>query len=101
MVVVNHEGPGILPVLIEGGCDRRGFIELLAPGALAPLDAAILFGTAWLDDLHGNATLLEKLLEDTAELGAVVGLAARMLRAEGVVTSSAAVSFETGSQTVI
>ena len=56
--------------------------------------------------------LLEEFLEDAAELGAVVGLdprmttgkvlrmrsqAARMLRAEGVVTSSLAVSLETGS----
>ena len=101
MVVVNHEAPSIAPVLVEGGCDRGGFIELLAPGALASLDATILFGTAWLGDLHGNATLLEKFLEDAAELGAVVGLdpwmttgkvsrmrskAARMLRAKGVVT---------------
>ena len=74
MVVVNHEAPGILPVLVEGGCDGGGFVEFLASGALAPLDAAILFGTAWLDDLHGNATLLKRFLEDAAELGAVVGL---------------------------
>ena len=73
-VVVNHEVPGIPPVLVEGGCDGGGFVELLAPGALAPLDAAILFGTAWLDDLHGHAALLEKFLEGTAELGAVAGL---------------------------
>ena len=115
MVVVNHEAPGILPVLVEGGCDEGGFVELLAPGALAPPNAAILFGTAWRDDLHGNAALLEKFFEGVAVLGAVVGMApwmtigkvsrmrskaARMLRAEGVMMSSAAVSFETGSQTV-
>ena len=58
------------------------FVELLAPGALAPLDVAILlFGTAWLDDLHGNVEFLEKFLEDTAELGTVVGLAPRGMRA--------------------
>ncbi len=76
-----------------------------------PLDAAILFGTAWRDDLHGHTALLEEFLEGTAELGAGVGLvprmttgkvlrmrskAARMLRTEGVVTSSVAVSLETG-----
>ena len=74
MVVVNHEAPGIPPVLVEDGCDREDFVELLAPDALTPLDVAILFGTAWLDDLHGNAALLEKFLEDTAELSTVVGL---------------------------
>ena len=115
MVVVNREVPGIAPVLVGGGRDGGGFVELLVPGALAPLDATILFGTAWLDDLHGNGALLEKFLEGTAELGAVVGLAprmatrevsrmrskaARMFRAEEVVTSSAATSFENGSQTV-
>ena len=63
MVVVNHEALGIPPVLAEGGCDGGGFVELLAPGSLAPPDAAILFGTAWLDDLHGHAVLLEKFLE--------------------------------------
>ena len=84
---------------------------------LAPLDAAILLGTAWLDDLHGHASFLEEFLEDAAELGAVAAVdlapsmpagkvlrmrskAARMLRAEGVVTSLAAVSLKTGSQTV-
>ena len=75
MVVVNHEAPGILPVLVEGGCDRGGFVELLALSALAPPDTAILFGAAWLDDLHGNAALLEKFFGDAAELGAVGGLA--------------------------
>ena len=114
MVVINHEAPGTLSVLVEGGCDGGDFVEVLAPSALAPLDAAIL-GTAWLDDLHDHVALLEEFLEGAAELGAVVGLNARMttenvsrmrsktvrmLRAEGVVTSSAAVSFETGSQTV-
>ena len=44
-VVVNHEAPGIPPVFVEGGRDGGGFVELPAPGALAPLDAAILFGT--------------------------------------------------------
>ena len=43
-VVVNHEAPGIQPVLVKGGCDGEGFVELLAPGASAPLDVAILFG---------------------------------------------------------
>ena len=111
MVVVSREVPGILPVLVEGDCDGGGFVELLAPGALAPLDVAILFGAAWLDALHGHTMLLEEFLEGTAELGAVVGLvsrmttgkvlrmrskAARMLRAEGAVTSSVAVSLKTG-----
>ena len=110
MVMVNHEAPGIPPVLVEGGYDGRGFVEVLAPSALAPLDAAIL-GTAGLDDLHGHAALLEEFLEGAAELGSVIGLnprmttgnvsrmrskTVRMLRAEGVVTSSATVSFETG-----
>ena len=95
--------------------DGGGFVELLVPGALAPLDVAILFGAAWLNDLHGHAALLEEFLECATELGAVVGLAprmttgkvsrmrskaARMLWAERVVTSSVAVSFETRSQTV-
>ena len=75
MVRVNHEAPGIPPVLVEGGCDGGGFIELLAPGALALPDAAILFGTAWLGDLHGHAALPEEFLEDAAELGAIVGRA--------------------------
>ena len=75
MVVVNHEAPGITLVLVEGGCDGGGFVELLAPSALAPLDATILFRAAWLDDLHGNASLLEELLENATELGATVGLA--------------------------
>ena len=75
MVVVNHEAPGIPPVLVVGGCDGRSFVEPLAPSALEPLDAAILFGTAWRDDLHGNAALLEEFLEGAAELGAVIGLA--------------------------
>ena len=74
MVVGNHEAPGIPPVLIESGCDGGGFVELPALGALAPPDAAILFGTAGLDALHGNVALLEKFLEDATELGAVVGL---------------------------
>ena len=91
-------------------------MEFLAPGALAPPDAAILFGTAWLDDLHGHAALLDEFLEGAAELGAGVGLgprmmtgkvsrmrskAACMLCAEGVVTGSglATVSLDTGSQT--
>ena len=52
-VVVNHKAPGIPPVLVEGGCDGGGFVELLAPGALAPHDSTILFGAAWLDDLPG------------------------------------------------
>ena len=43
MVVVSHEAPGILPVLVESGCDGGGFVDLLALGALAPLDVAILF----------------------------------------------------------
>ena len=113
MVVVSHEAPGTAPVLVEGGCDGGGFVELLALGALVPFDAATLFGPAWLDDPYGNAAFLEEFLEDTAALGAGVGLAPRMttgkvlrmrskvaymLRAEGVVTSSAAASFETGSQ---
>ena len=60
MVVVNHgDAPGIPPVLVEGGCDGGGFVELLASGALAPPAPAILFGTAWLDDLHGHTALLE------------------------------------------
>ena len=29
MVVVNHEAPGIPPVLVEGSCDGGGFVELL------------------------------------------------------------------------
>ena len=114
MVVVNHEVPIIAPALVEGDCDEGGFIELLAPGALAPLDAAILFGTAWRGGLHGHAALRKEFLECATELGTVVGLAlrmttgkasrmrskaARMVRTEEVVTSSAAVSFETGSQT--
>ena len=75
MVVVNHEAPGLLPALVEDGCNGGGFVELLALGPLAPLDAAILFGTAWRDDLHGHAALLEKFLEDAVEFGTVVGLA--------------------------
>ena len=78
MVVVNREVPGIPPVLVEGGCDGGGFVELLAPGVLAPPDAAILFGTAWLDDLYGHASLLEGFLEGVAELGAGVGRASWM-----------------------
>ena len=77
MLVVNRDAPGIPPVLVEGGCDRGGFVELLASGAPAPPGVAILFGTAWLDDLHGHAALLEEFLEDAAEPGAVVGLAPR------------------------
>ena len=115
MVVVSHEAPDIPPVPVEGGCDGGGFAELPAPDARAPLDAAILFGTAWWDDRDGNAAFPEKFLEDAAELGAVVGLtlrmmtgkvsrmrskAARMLRAEEVMMGSDAVSFENGSQTV-
>ena len=46
MVVVSHEVPGIPPVLTGGGHDGGGFVELLAPGGLVPLDPAILFGTA-------------------------------------------------------
>ena len=53
-------------------------MELPAPGAPAPPDIAILFGTAWLDDLHGHAALPEEFLEDAAEPEAVVGLAPRM-----------------------
>ena len=98
----------------RGGCGREGFVELLAPSAWAPFDAAILSGTAWLDALHGHALLRKQILEGTAELGAAVGLAprmttgkvsrtrskaARMSRADGAVTSSAAVGSETGSQT--
>ena len=60
MVLVNREAPSIPPVLVKGGCDGGGFVELLAPGALAPLDAVILFGTAWRDDLYGHAALLDK-----------------------------------------
>ena len=58
MVMVNHGAPGIPPVLVEGGYDGGGFVELLALGALASPDAAILFGTAWRDDLHGHVALL-------------------------------------------
>ena len=98
----------------RGDCGREGFVELLAPGVQAPFDAAILSGTAWLDALHGHAPLRKQLPEGTAELGAAVGLApqmttgkvsrtrskaARMSRTGGAVTSSAAVGFETGSQT--
>ena len=114
VVAGSHETSAILPVAVEGGCEREGFIEFLAPGARAPLDAAILSGTAWLDALHGHAPLRKQLPEGTAELGAAVGLAprmttgkvsrtrskaARMSRTGGAVTSSAAVGFETGSQT--
>ena len=50
-VVVYHEAPGIPPVLVDGGGDGGGLVELFALDALAPLDdAAILFGTAWQDD---------------------------------------------------
>ena len=28
MLVVNRDAPGIPPVLVEGGCDRGGFVEL-------------------------------------------------------------------------
>ena len=76
--MVNHEAPDIPPLLVESSCNRGGFVELLAPGALASPDAAILFGTAWRDDLHGHAALLEEFLEGTAELGAAVGLDPRM-----------------------
>ena len=62
------DAPGIAPVLVEGGCDRGGFVELLASGAPAPPDAAILFGTAGLDDLHGHVMLLEEFLEGATEL---------------------------------
>ena len=114
-VVVNHEAPGIPSVLVEGGGDGGGLVELFALGALAPLDdVAILFGTAWPDDLHGHAELLEKFLEGAAEFGADVGLDPRMvtgkvarmgskacmLRTEGVVTIFVAVSFEIGLQNV-
>ena len=75
MVLVNRgDALGIPPVLVEGGCDGGGFVELLASGAPAPPDPAILFGTAWLDDLHGHAALLDEFLEGAAEFGAVVGL---------------------------
>ncbi len=74
MVVVHRDAPGIPPLFVEGGCDGGGFVELLAPGAPAPPDIAILFGTVWLDGLHGHAALLEEFLEDAAEPGAVVGL---------------------------
>ena len=72
-------------------------------------------GPAWRYDLHGNVMLLEKLLEGTAELGAVVGLALPDDDREGLedalegrphvarrrgVTSSAVVSFEIGSLTI-
>ena len=46
LVVGNREVPGIAPVPVEVGCDGEGFVELLASDALAPLDVAILFGTA-------------------------------------------------------
>ena len=62
-VVGNHEMPGIPPALVESGCDGGGFVELLAPGALAPLDAAILFDLPWLDDRHGHVALLEEFFE--------------------------------------
>ena len=74
-VVGSHEMPGIPPALVESGCDGGGFVELLAPGALAPLDAAILFDPPWLDDRHGHVALLEEFFENAAEPGAVVGLA--------------------------
>ena len=41
------------------------FSELLALGALAPLNVVILFRTEWLDDLHGNAALLGEFLDGT------------------------------------
>ena len=80
MVVVNHEAPSLPPVLVDTGYDGGGFVEYFVPNALTSLDVtildtAILFGTAWLDDLHGNAALLEEFSAGTAELRAVVGLA--------------------------
>ena len=75
MVVVNHEAPGLLPVLVEDGCDGGGFVELFPPSALAQLNAAILLGAAWLDDRYGKAAPLEKFIEDAAEFGIVAGLA--------------------------
>ena len=107
IVVANREASGIPPVLVKGGWDGGGFVELLTLDALAPPDAAILFGTAWLDDLDGHASLLKKFLEDAAKLGAVVGLdpgmmtgkvsmmrskAARMLRAESVTLAGSRLS---------
>ena len=53
MVVVNHEAPDIPPILVEGGYDGGGFVELLAPGALALLDVAILLGLyGWMSCIH-------------------------------------------------
>ena len=67
IVVVNHEAPGIPSVLVEGGYDEGGFVELLALGVLAPLDVAILFGTAWRDGLHGDAAIRKAFRENATE----------------------------------
>ena len=75
---MNREVPGIAPVIIKDGRNGGGFVEFLASNALVALDVAILFRTAWLDDLHGNTTLLEEFLQNAAELKAVVDLDLRM-----------------------
>lgn len=74
--MVEAVGEGIderLEAIERAGQVEAG-VELVAPGALGSLDAAVELGPFWRQDEEGKATVLAGLLEGGPELGSSVHL---------------------------